>query len=153
VFFLILAATSLLKGLIGFVLPGLILLPHLLSQGRWKRHLNLRLLLALSIAALFYMVPFVLSHLYGAPSYGESGLSLVFRENVVRFFNPFDHVGPIYTYLIYLPAYTLPWAPCWILGLWLAARHWRQLQPNERWLVWALGLLFLFFTASGSRRS
>lgn len=153
VFFLILAATSLLKGLIGFVLPGLILLPHLLSQGRWKRHLNLRLLLALSIAALFYMVPFVLSHLYGAPSYGESGLSLVFRENVVRFFNPFDHVGPIYTYLIYLPAYTLPWAPCWVLGLWLAARHWRQLQPNERWLVWALGLLFLFFTASGSRRS
>lgn len=153
VFFLLLAATSLLKGLIGFVLPGLILLPHLVSQGRWKRHLNLRLCLALVIAAGFYMVPFVLSHLYGAPTYGESGLSLVFRENVVRFFDPFDHVGPIYTYLIYLPAYTLPWAPCWILGLWLALRHWRQLQPNERWLVWALALLFLFFTASGSRRS
>lgn len=152
-FFLLLAATSLLKGLIGFVLPGLILLPHLLSQGRWKRHLNPRLCLALLMAALLYMVPFVLSHLYGAPTYGESGLSLVFRENVQRFFDPFDHVGPIYTYLIYLPAYTLPWAPCWVLALWVAARHWRQLQPNERWLVWALGLLFLFFTASGSRRS
>lgn len=152
-FFLLLAATSLLKGLIGFVLPGLILLPHLLSRGRWKRHLNPRLCLALLMAALLYMVPFVLSHLYGAPTYGESGLYLVFRENVVRFFNPFDHQGPLYTYLIYLPAYTLPWAPCWVLGLWVAARHWRQLQPNERWLVWALGLLFLFFTASGSRRS
>lgn len=152
-FFLLLAATSLLKGLIGFVLPGLILLPHLLSQGRWKRHLNPRLCLALLMAALLYMVPFVLSHLYGAPTYAESGLSLVFRENVQRFFDPFDHIGPIYTYLIYLPAYTLPWAPCWVLGLWVAARHWRQLQPNERWLVWALGLLFLFFTASGSRRS
>ncbi|MFJ7145603.1 ArnT family glycosyltransferase [Pseudomonas protegens] len=152
-FFLLLATTSLLKGLIGFVLPGLILLPHLLSQGRWKRHLNPRLCLALLMAALLYMVPFVLSHLYGAPTYGESGLSLVFRENVLRFFDPFDHIGPIYTYLIYLPAYTLPWAPCWVLGLWVAARHWRQLQPNERWLVWALGLLFLFFTASGSRRS
>ncbi|MDF2397284.1 phospholipid carrier-dependent glycosyltransferase [Pseudomonas sp. 3MA1] len=153
VFFLLLAATSLLKGLIGFVLPGLILLPHLLSQGRWKRHLNLRLCLAVVVSGLVYMVPFLLSHLYGTPTYGQSGLGLVFRENVVRFFDPFDHQGPIYTYLIYLPAYTLPWVPCWLLGLWVAVRHWRQLQPNERWLVWALGLLFLFFTASGSRRS
>jgi hypothetical protein len=90
---------------------------------------------------------------YGAPTYGESGLALVFRENVVRFFDPFDHMGPIYTYLIYLPAYTLPWVPCWLLGLWLAVRHWRQTPPNVRWLVWGLGLLFVFFTASGSRRS
>ncbi|KAA0945516.1 MULTISPECIES: glycosyltransferase family 39 protein [unclassified Pseudomonas] len=153
VFFLLLAATSLFKGLIGFVLPGLVLLPHLLSEGRYKRHLNLRLLLALVIAGAFYAIPFMLSHLYGAPTYGESGLQLVFRENVVRFFDPFDHMGPIYTYLIYLPAYTLPWAPCWILGLWLALRHWRHTVPNVRWLVWGLGLLFLFFTASGSRRS
>jgi 4-amino-4-deoxy-L-arabinose transferase-like glycosyltransferase len=62
-------------------------------------------------------------------------------------------MGPIYTYLIYLPAYTLPWVPCWLLGLWLALRHWRQTPPNVRWLVWGLGLLFVFFTASGSRRS
>lgn len=32
-------------------------------------------------------------------------------------------MGPIYTYLIYLPAYTLPWLPCWLLGLRLALRH------------------------------
>ncbi|WP_460137521.1 ArnT family glycosyltransferase [Pseudomonas sp. S1_E04] len=153
VFFLLLALTSLLKGLIGFVLPGLVLLPHLLSEQRYKRHLNPRLLLALLMAAAVYAVPFVLSHRYGAPTFGDSGLALVFRENVVRFFNPFDHMGPIYTYLIYLPAYTLPWAPCWLLGLWLALRHWRQTPPNVRWLVWGLGLLFMFFTASGSRRS
>jgi len=153
VFFLLLAATSLFKGLIGFVLPGLVLLPHLLSEQRYKRHLNPRLLLAVVIAGAFYAIPFVLSRLYGAPTYGESGLELVFRENVVRFFDPFDHMGPIYTYLIYLPAYTLPWAPFWILGLWLAVRHWRKTEPNTRWLVWGLGLLFVFFTASGSRRS
>ncbi|TFY85145.1 dolichyl-phosphate-mannose--protein mannosyltransferase [Pseudomonas nabeulensis] len=153
VFFLILSLTSLLKGLIGFVLPALVLLPHLLGEQRFKRHLNLRLLLALLLAGAVYAVPFVLSQRYGAPTYGESGLALVFRENVVRFFDPFDHMGPIYTYLIYLPAYTLPWVPCWLLGLWLALRHWRQTPPNVRWLVWGLGLLFLFFTASGSRRS
>ncbi|WP_019578869.1 ArnT family glycosyltransferase [Pseudomonas mandelii] len=153
VFFLLLSLTSLFKGLIGFILPGLLLLPHVAQDGRWKSHLNLRLCAALVIAGAFYMTPFILSHLYGAPTYGESGLGLVLRENVVRFFQPFDNIGPIYTYLIYLPVYTLPWAPCWMLGLWFALRHWRSVEPNTRWLVWGLGLLMLFFTASGSRRS
>ena len=99
------------------------------------------------------MLPFLLSHLYGAPDYGESGLGLVLRENVLRFFQPFDNLGPIYTYLVYLPVYTLPWAPCWIIAVWVALRHWRQIVPNSRWLVQGLGLLMLFFTASGSRRS
>ncbi|MBU6958826.1 glycosyltransferase family 39 protein [Pseudomonas sp. CVAP len=153
VFFLLLSVTSLFKGLIGFILPGLVLLPHLLQEGRWKRHLNLRLCVALLVAGLVYAVPFVLSNIYGAPTSAQSGLGLVFRENVVRFFQPFDHIGPIYTYLIYLPVYTLPWAPYWVLGLWVAARNWRTLEPNARWLIWGLGLLFLFFTASGSRRS
>ncbi|WP_419721965.1 ArnT family glycosyltransferase [Pseudomonas nitroreducens] len=152
-FCLILTLTSLCKGLIGFVLPVLMLLPHLFSVGRWRRHFNLRLVVALVVSAGVYAIPFALSHLYGQPTYGESGLALVFRENVVRFFQPFDHEGPIYSYLIYLPVYTLPWAPLWIAGLWYAGRHWKQLEPNARWLVWALALLFAFFTASGSRRS
>ncbi len=153
VFFLILALTSLFKGLIGFILPGLILLPHLLGEGRWKNHLNPRLCLAILVAGAFYMLPFLLSHRYGTPTYEQSGLDLVFRENVVRFFHPFDQFGPIYTYLLYLPVYTLPWAPCWILGLWVAVRSWKHTEPNVRWLIGGLGLLFLFFTASGSRRS
>lgn len=152
-FCLILSLTSLCKGLIGFVLPVLVLLPHLFSAGRWRRHLNLRLAAALLVAGSVYATPFLLSHLYGQPSYGESGLALVFRENVVRFFQPFDHQGPIYSYLQYLPIYTLPWAPLWIAGVCFAVRRWRTLEPNARWLVWALALLFLFFTASGSRRS
>lgn len=152
-FFGLLALTSLFKGLIGFILPGLVLLPHLLGEGRWRRHLNLRLLAALLLAGMLYMLPFLLSHLYGAPDYGESGLGLVLRENVVRFFQPFDNLGPIYTYLVYLPVYTLPWAPCWIIAVWVALRHWRRIEPNSRWLVQGLGLLMLFFTASGSRRS
>lgn len=68
VFFGLLSLTSLFKGLIGFILPGLVLLPHLLSEQRWKRHLNLRLFGALLIAGAFYMTPFLLSHLYGAPT-------------------------------------------------------------------------------------
>ncbi|WP_460090858.1 ArnT family glycosyltransferase [Pseudomonas sp. S2_E02] len=153
VFFCLLALTSLFKGLIGFILPGLLLLPHLLQDGRWKRHLNRRLCAALLIAGAFYGLPFLLSHIYGSPDYRQSGLELVLRENVVRFFQPFDNIGPIYTYLLYLPVYTLPWAPCWIIALWVALRNWRNIEPDTRWLIQGLGLLLLFFTASGSRRS
>ena len=64
-FFLILSLTSLCKGLIGFVLPGLVLLPHLLGEGRWRRHLNLRWVAALVVAGGVYAIPFVLSHFYG----------------------------------------------------------------------------------------
>ncbi|WP_064118142.1 ArnT family glycosyltransferase [Pseudomonas fluorescens] len=153
VFFGLLALTSLFKGLIGFILPGLLLLPHLLHDGRWKRHFNLRVCAALLIAGAFYMAPFLLSHVYGASNFSQSGLDLVLRENVVRFFQPFDNIGPIYTYLLYLPVYTLPWAPCWIIALWVALRHWRNIEPNTRWLIQGLALLLIFFTASGSRRS
>ncbi len=152
-FFLILALTSLLKGLIGFILPVLMLLPHLLGEGRWKAHLNRRVPLAMALAGALYMLPFLLSHLYGQPTYGESGLALVVRENLVRFFQPFDNFGPVYTYVLYLPVYTLPWAPCWVIALWLALRNWRHADINVRWLVMGLGLMFLFFTACGSRRS
>jgi 4-amino-4-deoxy-L-arabinose transferase-like glycosyltransferase len=153
VFFGLMSLTSLFKGLIGFILPGLVLLPHLLNSGRWKQHLNLRLCAAMLIAGAFYMVPFLLSHLYGTPNYEQSGLGLVLRENVVRFFQPFDNIGPIYTYLLYLPVYTLPWAPCWVIALWVAVRNWRHIEPDTRWLIQGLALLMLFFTASGSRRS
>ena len=153
VFFGLLSLTSLFKGLIGFILPGLLLLPHLLDDGRWKRHLNWRLAAALVIAGAFYMLPFLLSHFYGAANYSQSGLGLVLRENVVRFFQPFDNIGPIYTYLLYLPVYTLPWAPCWIIALRVALRNWRDIEPHTRWLIKGLALLMIFFTASGSRRS
>lgn len=153
VFFLLLSLTSLFKGLIGFILPGLLLLPHLLKEERWKQHLNLRLCAALCLALVVYAAPFMLSHVYGAPTFVQSGLGLVLRENVVRFFQPFDNIGPIYTYLLYLPVYTLPWTPCWLAGMWFALRNWPRIEPNTRWLIWGLGLMMLFFTASGSRRS
>ena len=50
----------------------------------WKQHLNGRLCAALAIALAVYLIPFALSHLYGAANYGQSGLGLVLRENVVR---------------------------------------------------------------------
>ncbi len=153
VFFMILAVTSLTKGLIGAVIPVIVLLPDLLPKGQWKKHTNPRLFLALIPALVVYFLPFLASNLIGSQDYGHSGLNKVFLENFVRFFQPFDHQGPIYTYLIYLPAYLMPWTFFFIPVAWYTVRHWRELNPGASWAAWATLLLFVFLTASGSRRS
>jgi hypothetical protein len=40
-----------------------------------------------------------------------------------------------------------------MIALWVAARNWKHIEPDTRWLIQGLALLMLFFTASGSRRS
>jgi hypothetical protein len=80
-----------------------------------------------------------------------TGVHLMWKENVVRFFSPFDHRGPIYTYIQYIPMFSAPWTLLVIAALW----ELRRLEAGEarRWVsVVALGI-FMFFTLSGSRRS
>jgi 4-amino-4-deoxy-L-arabinose transferase-like glycosyltransferase len=152
VFLLILALTSLTKGLIGAVLPMLLLLPDLVRAGRWRQHLRLSLLAAMVPALLVYVAPFLASGL-SAEQYGESGLAMVWRENVVRYLAPFDHRDPIYIYAIYLPLYLIPWSAFLIPAIVDVVRRFRRASDGEQWLAMACGLAFFFLTASGSRRS
>ncbi|NIO06484.1 MAG: dolichyl-phosphate-mannose--protein mannosyltransferase, partial [Deltaproteobacteria bacterium] len=153
VFFIILAVTSLTKGLTGAVMPVVVLLPELVREGQWKRHINPRLVLALLPALVVYLSPFLASSLADSQNYGQSGLYRVFVENFVRFFQPFDHQRPIYTYLIYLPAYLMPWTFFFIPAVWYSFRNRSDLTPGASWAAWATFLLFALLTASGSRRS
>lgn len=153
-FYLILAVTSLCKGLVGAVVPVLAILPDLLYQRRWKKHLHPRIFFAALPALLVYVLPFIGSSYWGAiTSYGQNGLYLVYRENFLRYFHPFDHKDPIYTYFLYLPIYILPWTLFFIPALASLKARWRKLDWKSKWIVWALFVLFVFFTASGSRRS
>lgn len=144
IFFQILALTSLCKGLLGIVLPALIIVPHLVLHKLWKRHLNSNILLAFISGCLTYFHPFY---------FQTEGLHLVVKENIVRFIAPFDHKGAFYIYFLYLPIYLLPWSPLFVMAFVQSIRTWKSVTLNTRWLVIVLGLLFAFFTASGSRRS
>ena len=152
VFFSIMALTSLTKGLIGLVVPLLVLLPPLLSGQEWRKHLRASLFLAVIPAILLYLLPFILSSASGGKYYKESGLAMVFRENFVRFFQPFDHKGHILTYFKSLPLYMLPWSIFLPFAIWRAVRQWKSMNTAHRWPVWASLLIFGFLTASGSRR-
>ena len=153
VFFMILALTSLCKGLVGAMVPLLAVFVDIVLQRSWRRHLRWPLLFAVIPALTVYLLPFWLSSHFGGEQYGESGLYLVYKENVLRYFKPFDHRGPLYTYFVFLPIYTLPWAFFLVPALLALRSRWTSLSLNVRWLIWSLLVIFLFFTVSGSRRS
>ncbi len=79
------------------------------------------------------------------------GVQLMWKENVVRFFSPFDHRGPVYTYFVYTLMFSAPWTLLVIAALWEV----RRLPPGRarRWASLVAAGIFAFFTLSGSRRS
>lgn len=153
IFFIIISLTSLCKGLGGAVLPLIAVFVDMCIERSFRQHLTLKLLAAVIPGLVIYLLPFWLSSHFGGEVYGQSGLYLVYKENVLRYFQPFDHEGPIYTYFIYLPVYLMPWTLFFIPALLTLPRRYPQLLPMARWNVWTFLLIFLFFTLSGSRRS
>lgn len=153
IFFLILALTSLCKGLVGAIVPMIAVFVDIVLQKSWKQHLRLPMLLATIPALVVYLAPFFASTYYGNDTYGQNGLYLVYRENILRYFKPFDHEGPFYTYFIYLPIYLLPSVIFFIPALFSLKSRWKTLSLNSKWSILTLTALFLFFSLSGSRRS
>ncbi len=153
VFFIILSLTCLCKGLGGAVLPVIAVFVDMCLQRSFKQHLTLKLLFSLIPGLMVYLIPFWLSNHFGGDAYGQSGLYLVYKENVLRYFQPFDHQGPIYTYFIYLPVYLMPWTLFFIPALFSLPSRYKAMTQEARFNLWTFVLIFLFFTLSGSRRS
>ena len=141
-----LAALSVLaKGLIGFVLPALILGPWLLAQGRWRELLRLLHPFGLLLFALIALPWFVLMQ-QRYPGFFDY---FVIEQHFRRFAQTnFNNVHPGWFYVVLLPALTLPWS------LWLpaAARNaWRDRVGPDRarlalyawWVVAVVGFFSL----------
>ncbi len=172
----IMAITSLTKGLLGFVLPIMVIgLYATLSDGwalfgkkllhgaiidriRWvidrnRWVFNWHSIIAIPIGLAIYLTPFRISRaLMGS----GAGLAMVYRENVVRFFEPFDHRGPIYLYLYVIFALMAPWSVLLPAAL-VQAHHERRIEAapakSDRFTLIFFWSTFVFFTVSGSRRS
>lgn len=153
VFYLIAFLGALMKGLTAVVVPICVIVPDLLREKRWRMVFSPAHLAALAIGLLVYAAPLVYAAASSPAAYQSSGFQLVFRENIQRFFEPFDHKGPIYTYFIHLPVLFLPWTPLLIIALAGLLRMWRRLDWASRWSLLATAIVFSLFTASGSRRS
>jgi 4-amino-4-deoxy-L-arabinose transferase-like glycosyltransferase len=173
----IMAVTSLMKGLLGFVLPLTIIgtycclaegwaalgrnvlqgsLSHrlgwLIERNRW--FFNRKTLIAVALAATIYYLPFAISQrLTGS----DRGIYMVYRENVERYFDPFDHRGPIYLYTYIVFALMAPWSALLPAALFHAHQRVHFTDPirahRDRFVLVFFWATFLFFTLSGSRRS
>ncbi|MGH7914625.1 MAG: ArnT family glycosyltransferase [Candidatus Binataceae bacterium] len=175
---LVMAITSLTKGLLGYALPLMVLgvyscladgwaelgrrlscgpvlrrIGWLIERNRWL--FNWKSLVAIPLGAAIYYVPFAIS---AARMGSEKGLQMVYRENVVRFFHPFDHRGPIYLYCYVIFALMMPWSA--FLPAALAEAHRKPVaerantaQRSHRFTLVYFWATFIFFTLSGSRRS
>ncbi|MBQ7207179.1 MAG: glycosyltransferase family 39 protein [Lentisphaeria bacterium] len=159
VFYLIAFGGALTKGLPAVAVPAAMLLPHLLNHGRWLKHLNISNFCALIIGAAVYLAPFLTASCIPPaegllPPEGEvlTGLELVWKENIVRAFNAFDHKDPFYSYLYNLPRLLLPWSPFFAAALIASAAAWKRLSGPCRELLIGIGLVFLMFSCSSSRR-
>ncbi|HUY26457.1 MAG TPA: glycosyltransferase family 39 protein [Candidatus Binataceae bacterium] len=173
---IIMALTSLTKGLLGFVLPIMVIglyctlargwrefgdaLLHgaigkrigwVLERNRWL--FNWKSIPAIAMGIGIYSFPFWFSKKIEGSDWG---LHMVWRENVVRFFHPFDHRGPVYLYVYVIFALMAPWAMLLPAALVEAHHHRREhLEParSDRFALVYFWATFAFYTISGSRRS
>lgn len=173
---LAMALTSLTKGLLGFVLPITVIGAYSCLREGWKEcaarllhgsiagrmrwlierngwFFNWTTIPAAIIGIAVYAIPFAISnHLM----HSDRGLYLVYRENVVRYFEPFDHRGPIYLYCYIIFLLMAPWSV--LLPGALAHLHGARAESarqvrSDRFAMVYFWATFVFFTLSGSRRS
>ncbi len=131
--------------------PGFASFPRSAFRGV-ARHVGWSSILAGLCGAFVYFIPFIMEATTRSGDYASSGLSLAFKENVQRFFDPFDHDAPFYMYFVWLPQLMLPWTPFLLLAVVWAWKFRGRLDKGVRWVCVAALATFAIFTLSGSRR-
>ncbi len=170
---LIMALTSLTKGLLGFALPLLVLgtyscfadggaelwrgvgrgpfagrLRGLLGRCRWL--CNRWSVVGIFVAMAVYLFPFAVSW---ARTGSTQGLIMVYRENVQRFFHAHNHRGPVYLYAYVLFGLMAPWSLLLPAALVRAHAAHDDSERGDRFARVFFWATFAFFTLSSSRRS
>lgn len=143
------ALAVLAKGLIGIVLPAIIVGPWLLAQGRWRDVLRLTHPLAI-IAFAAITAPWFVAMQLRYPAF----LDYFFVEQHVRRFTQtgFNNEQPVWFFLPVLLLLTFPWA------LWLPIASRRLLRgssqpgaPATAFYVWWVVVVLGFFSLPSSK--
>ena len=158
-FWVICFGGALTKGLSALALPPILVIIYLLLDGTWKKHLKISHGVAFLIGLGIFLSTFLISARLPLPAgfntanSGLTGLELVWRENIVRVFKPFDHNDePFFIYLFHVPKIMAPWSVLLFIAIAAVSTKWKKLDLNTRWLLLVNLVIFLMFSASGSRR-
>ena len=153
VFYLVCFLGALTKGLPVVVTPCLALIPDLVLEKRWKYLLKPSHIIAGIIGLTVYLIPNIIATLTSDSTYTDNAFIEVFRENIKRFIYLSDHIEPWYVYFGYVPMLLIPWSVMFIASFIGLISQFKKQSQEIKWLLASFILIFLFFTASGSRRS
>ncbi|MCZ6620533.1 MAG: glycosyltransferase family 39 protein [Deltaproteobacteria bacterium] len=141
---------TLTKGLIGFVLPGLIFLCLLLVRGNSQRFRRLKLWQGLGIFLLVAAPWFVA---VGLQTEGQWISEFFWTHHVQRYLSGLGHKRPFYYYLINFPADFLPWTPFLVLAAFVTWQVRKiPLRPASFSLATWFFVIFAFFSLSDTKR-
>jgi 4-amino-4-deoxy-L-arabinose transferase-like glycosyltransferase len=144
---------TLLKGPVGFIVPGLVVAAHGMifpAPGRGRARVLASMLAPLNLAVFFAVtLPWFLGLVHQRPDFLRYGLV----EETVRRYSTgaFNRDAPFYYYGPVLLATFLPWSlllPEGIAAAWRARRRW---TPTDRLLIVCALVVFAFFSTSRSK--
>ena len=139
------ALATLAKGLIGFVLPAMVLGPWLLVQGRWRQVVGLLHPLGW-LVFLLIAAPWFVAIQLRYPGFFDY---FVMEQHFRRFAqSSFNNVQPFWFFLPVIPALMLPWA-AWIPVA--AVRAWRSRTPMVGLYAWWIVAIVGFFSLPSSK--
>jgi 4-amino-4-deoxy-L-arabinose transferase-like glycosyltransferase len=139
------ALAVLSKGLIGVVLPVLVLVPWLLAQGRWRDALRLLHPAALLVFALI-VTPWFIAMEQRFPGFLDY---FIVEQHFRRYTQTgFNNPQPFWFFIVALPLITLPWT------LWLPATRRLPVLPlssRNALYVWWIVVVLVFFSLPRSK--
>lgn len=139
------ALAVLSKGLIGIVIPVMVIAPWLLIMGRWKTLIQLIDYIGIGIFLLICLPWFIAMQLY----YPDFFHYFFVYQHVDRFLHTtFNNAQPAWFFFVALPLLTLPWAlfaPAAVLQVW------RQRTPLQLLSIWWLLFTLIFFSLMRSK--
>jgi 4-amino-4-deoxy-L-arabinose transferase-like glycosyltransferase len=142
---------TLTKGLIGIVLPGLILLAFVAAKGLWSDLKKWRLPSGISIFLLVTAPWFVM---VGLATDGKWPEDFVFIHHIQRYTSGLGHREPFYYYLVNFPADFLPWTIFLIPAIFAYRPRIKLLkEPVPLFLFLWFFVVLLFFSLSNTKRA
>ena len=146
VFYLLLLIGVSAKGFQFVFIPILFLLPHLVSEKKWRSCINAAHVISLLSGFLLFLLPFFLAELGG--SFLAVFKTLLISEMLCKIFSFGGGRAAFHSCLSNLPRLLLPWIPFFILSLIAAVKDRKTLDRRYFEFLTGIFLLIVFFTVN-----
>lgn len=145
-------AGMLTKGPVGYIIPAGIMALFSGFKGRsfWKNYPIKALVWGLLPVALWLILLFIDVTIHGQWDYLKN---ILFKQTIVRFFNPWHHHKPFYYFFVSILYDFLPWTPFLLISIPFNKTKLRALGTKEQYSWLVIIFTLVFFSLSKGKRS